>query len=161
MCIRDSAGTYWLLIFDINGFSVTNPSDAYLGLSAPSEYLDFNQGCQLVIPMEITEPAPAEPINTQIIHPCSIFENVDSLGNFYTVDPANGVLTFNVSGDNPPFELTLSNLENYIVENDSIIVPVLDTVLVTNSDIAQFTDCLLYTSPSPRDGLLSRMPSSA
>ena len=25
----------------------------------------------------------------------------------------------------------------------------------------QFTCCLLYTSPSPRDGLLSRMPSSA
>ena len=24
-----------------------------------------------------------------------------------------------------------------------------------------FTGCLLYTSPSPRDGLLSRMPSSA
>ena len=29
-----------------------------------------------------------------------------------------------------------------------------DRALVTNS-------CLLYTSPSPRDGLLSRMPSSA
>ena len=26
---------------------------------------------------------------------------------------------------------------------------------------AQIRDCLLYTSPSPRDGLLSRMPSSA
>ena len=25
----------------------------------------------------------------------------------------------------------------------------------------QINDCLLYTSPSPRDGLLSRMPSSA
>ena len=25
----------------------------------------------------------------------------------------------------------------------------------------EFTFCLLYTSPSPRDGLLSRMPSSA
>ena len=24
-----------------------------------------------------------------------------------------------------------------------------------------YSDCLLYTSPSPRDGLLSRMPSSA
>ena len=24
-----------------------------------------------------------------------------------------------------------------------------------------FTGCLLYTSPSPRDGLLARMPSSA
>ena len=26
---------------------------------------------------------------------------------------------------------------------------------------SMFTNCLLYTSPSPRDGLLSRMPSSA
>ena len=26
---------------------------------------------------------------------------------------------------------------------------------------SQSTTCLLYTSPSPRDGLLSRMPSSA
>ena len=28
-------------------------------------------------------------------------------------------------------------------------------------DRGTFTACLLYTSPSPRDGLLSRMPSSA
>ena len=28
-------------------------------------------------------------------------------------------------------------------------------------EAAQMMDCLLYTSPSPRDGLLSRMPSSA
>ena len=27
--------------------------------------------------------------------------------------------------------------------------------------MARFRSCLLYTSPSPRDGLLSRMPSSA
>ena len=27
--------------------------------------------------------------------------------------------------------------------------------------IGKLEDCLLYTSPSPRDGLLSRMPSSA
>ena len=27
--------------------------------------------------------------------------------------------------------------------------------------VYDFTTCLLYTSPSPRDGLLSRMPSSA
>ena len=36
----------------------------------------------------------------------------------------------------------------------------------TNAEInaewnERFTICLLYTSPSPRDGLLSRMPSSA
>ena len=27
--------------------------------------------------------------------------------------------------------------------------------------VVQYKDCLLYTSPSPRDGLLSRMPTSA
>ena len=39
------------------------------------------------------------------------------------------------------------------------------TVLAIVSDLAYgsqaYLDCLLYTSPSPRDGLLSRMPSSA
>ena len=28
-------------------------------------------------------------------------------------------------------------------------------------DLGECTDCLLYTSPSPRDGATSRMPSSA
>ena len=33
---------------------------------------------------------------------------------------------------------------------------------VDRGDVAgRYGDCLLYTSPSPRDGLLSRMPSSA
>ena len=32
---------------------------------------------------------------------------------------------------------------------------------VTGKSAAQVKACLLYTSPSPRDGLLSRMPSSA
>ena len=31
----------------------------------------------------------------------------------------------------------------------------------TDQKITPFQLCLLYTSPSPRDGLLSRMPSSA
>ena len=35
-------------------------------------------------------------------------------------------------------------------------------VLAHNKTLAaQLCNCLLYTSPSPRDGLLSRMPSSA
>ena len=33
--------------------------------------------------------------------------------------------------------------------------------LVTTAESAEGATCLLYTSPSPRDGLLSRMPSSA
>ena len=33
--------------------------------------------------------------------------------------------------------------------------------IIESPIISNFKDCLLYTSPSPRDGLLSRMPSSA
>ena len=33
--------------------------------------------------------------------------------------------------------------------------------LITDEQLIQALGCLLYTSPSPRDGLLSRMPSSA
>ena len=32
---------------------------------------------------------------------------------------------------------------------------------IDESNVAQFKDCLLYTSPSPRDRTRSRMPSSA
>ena len=32
---------------------------------------------------------------------------------------------------------------------------------ISKKEAAEYIDCLLYTSPSPRDGLLSRMPSSA
>ena len=38
----------------------------------------------------------------------------------------------------------------------------MDQGLITNpKDLERMQGCLLYTSPSPRDGLLSRMPSSA
>ena len=42
--------------------------------------------------------------------------------------------------------------------NDVDLVP---NVLRGVENIDLSTTCLLYTSPSPRDGLLSRMPSSA
>ena len=34
-------------------------------------------------------------------------------------------------------------------------------IAIVGAILAILVDCLLYTSPSPRDGLLSRMPSSA
>ena len=56
-----------------------------------------------------------------------------------------------------------NELENLIKENFK------DTALriyeLDNEDrkslLAEYRDCLLYTSPSPRDGCRSRMPSSA
>ena len=38
---------------------------------------------------------------------------------------------------------------------------VMDEGTAFYQNIDEASDCLLYTSPSPRDGLLSRMPSSA
>ena len=40
-------------------------------------------------------------------------------------------------------------------------IPILANVVLQAADGALLMTCLLYTSPSPRDGLLSRMPSSA
>ena len=47
---------------------------------------------------------------------------------------------------------------------DEVMLAVLLTAVLTwlaHSSVAVVLFCLLYTSPSPRDGLLSRMPSSA
>ena len=49
---------------------------------------------------------------------------------------------------------------------DGFVIPISDEhmseyVGAYAQRLAWLTGCLLYTSPSPRDGLLSRMPSSA
>ena len=63
------------------------------------------------------------------------------------------------------------NIEVVLVANSYLTVPLSPLIKMVKvdqgADVADFyivehiTDCLLYTSPSPRDGLLSRMPSSA
>ena len=44
---------------------------------------------------------------------------------------------------------------------DYVISPALDQVTVRATPATTASTCLLYTSPSPRDATLSRMPSSA
>ena len=58
----------------------------------------------------------------------------------------------------------ITDLTELTAVQGSDVLPIVDTlndqtkkVTVTNV----VATCLLYTSPSPRDGLLSRMPSSA
>ena len=51
-----------------------------------------------------------------------------------------------------------------LIKDDPDTAPILIEELVEimfDEQIDHLEDCLLYTSPSPRDGLLSRMPSSA
>ena len=45
--------------------------------------------------------------------------------------------------------------------NDLNSEPTIRVIIISGAGDKAFIACLLYTSPSPRDGLLSRMPSSA
>ena len=49
----------------------------------------------------------------------------------------------------------------YSIENCEALQTDLDTIMNWSKNWGMNFNCLLYTSPSPRDGLLSRMPSSA
>ena len=55
------------------------------------------------------------------------------------------------------------DLRDDLVEQSLILGEAPGVDLGAGGDLAagRIDDCLLYTSPSPRDGLLSRMPSSA
>ena len=55
---------------------------------------------------------------------------------------------------------TSSNAFSMKLREDDVIIA-LDGEMVHKSYEELSKDCLLYTSPSPRDCLLSRMPSSA
>ena len=51
------------------------------------------------------------------------------------------------------------NPENF--SNKKLVLFNSDLARDLNLDFSKYDDCLLYTSPSPRDATLSRMPSSA
>ena len=58
-----------------------------------------------------------------------------------------------------PYYRDIYPVEEFIVKE---VVPKMRDALVDNGvKMEDYESCLLYTSPSPRDGLLSRMPSSA
>ena len=58
----------------------------------------------------------------------------------------------------PHFKDLLIGVTESISELDGLLQKIMERDL---SGLDPIESCLLYTSPSPRDGLLSRMPSSA
>ena len=54
--------------------------------------------------------------------------------------------------------MNVFDMEEVKVHKDKGVQPVKGA---PKTDMSGVKTCLLYTSPSPRDGLLSRMPSSA
>ena len=57
------------------------------------------------------------------------------------------------------YKILLSNIENISVVAETNTGE--DAIRLSREHNPDVIVCLLYTSPSPRDGLLSRMPSSA
>ena len=60
-----------------------------------------------------------------------------------------------------PFKSTIPELGKIIDGIEKAGEKILEVYETDFSTEKKDDDCLLYTSPSPRDGLLSRMPSSA
>ena len=58
-------------------------------------------------------------------------------------------------------QISESELLEITIELCNRIDPKINAVPIKHFELARKEACLLYTSPSPRDGLLSRMPSSA
>ena len=54
-----------------------------------------------------------------------------------------------------------SKIKIFVRSKIELINPKIEIIDTNFNDLEKYRNCLLYTSPSPRDGLLSRMPSSA
>ena len=69
-----------------------------------------------------------------------------------------GVLRREVDGQGLTSKVRITPIGRQVLENSSDLFSQQTTLL---KKLITCLNCLLYTSPSPRDGLLSRMPSSA
>ena len=87
---------------------------------------------------------------------------VGSYMNRYGVLPGDNVVVFtnNDSAYQVALDAAAKGATVTTVDTRRNVPAVLKSALDSNN-IRLFEGCLLYTSPSPRDGLLSRMPSSA
>ena len=79
---------------------------------------------------------------------------------------SKGTVSKWLSGTNTPKGNYLIALAKFLNVDSEWLLTGIEKETSTSDDVAEVlgwddNTCLLYTSPSPRDGLLSRMPSSA
>ena len=73
------------------------------------------------------------------------------------IDKIFGILKDSPKGKTDLLQVLKNAVLDGLLDNESL--KMIEGVFKVSE--VQVRDCLLYTSPSPRDGLLSRMPSSA
>ena len=89
------------------------------------------------------------------LHPSTYGSHVALVQFSGNVPVVHGLDTTLVISDRSEFFQTGRNLYDAVDATRRLVLNNMD------GDRPEVPDCLLYTSPSPRDGLLSRMPSSA
>ena len=100
------------------------------------------------------------------------YTDLDALAHQpYAPTSGKGIYTLKIAKDGSLSKQAVTDILNPAVliphSNGSMMYAIVETIQ-NNGDVVQLAldsnhnlSCLLYTSPSPRDGLLSRMPSSA
>ena len=131
-------------------------------LAAINSYLDFLETRSILV---ITHASKLTSENCNIIQCASDIADADLMARCHTlltdiwVDQSNRETTVSASKLVMLARYALTNQSNlYLFHGTNKHGCVLPKALLK---VDKFTTCLLYTSPSPRDGLLSRMPSSA
>ena len=105
------------------------------------------------------------------LFPGSLGENILVEGLGYLEDIENGSkikfgnnVILEITDQNQPCS-TLNSIDKRILKliigKRGLLAKVINTGMIKKGDKVQIYNCLLYTSPSPRDATLSRMPSSA
>ena len=100
------------------------------------------------------------PLPNQIIREITPLSDKDC---FYIAERYKTEFTYPIH-NHSEFELNFTEKAagvRRVVGDSSEVIGDYDLVLITGKDLEHVWDCLLYTSPSPRDRQKSRMPSSA
>ena len=66
-----------------------------------------------------------------------------------------------LNSDGTSLDKISAELAMLLVKENTTLIPIEAEEITSSKKGSEYRGCLLYTSPSPRDGLLSRMPSSA
>ena len=158
----------------LKGVNIQNPNSFYIENESEEQVISFNlknlnevEYEKLLLFMlkyhQIKNPKKHFKKNYQN-SPKSSKDNKSNLNNFETDLGFNFKKTNKIENVRNELLSNIQNLNHYIESMDRMVINLKDNhrleIEKCNRQI-RFLTCLLYTSPSPRDGLLSRMPSSA
>ena len=95
---------------------------------------------------------------TRSYQPCKIKNQILFEGQLITKNTESELVQFRKNNTEQQTNVFMYDMYNEVIQYTFIFITAFLMIILK---CKQNTSCLLYTSPSPRDGLLSRMPSSA